>query len=159
MAPQLQQKHLSVSSWTQHLSVHMTSSNQVADVASSTWYWAKVKRFTLLASCISWQYALPLNAHLSDVQQQMTVHLQILNPQEFSSWWSWIAVVSSSNHIYALTISLISQVIFNGLPWRGCQAIDPVSRNRLRNLSMPILLPERPSCLKYLAVVGAFHPW
>lgn len=155
----LQQKRLCVSSWTEHSSVHTTSSNPVEDVASSTYFWAKAKRLALLASRISWQYALPLKVHPSDVRQRRTVRLLILYPREISSWWSWIAVVSSSSCICASTSSLISLVIFDGLPWPGRRAIDPVSRNRLRNLSMPLLLPERPSCFKSLAMVGAFHPW
>ena len=91
----LQQKRLCVSSWTEHLSVHTTSSNSVTDIASSTYFSAKAKRFALLASRISWQYALPLNVHPSDFRQQRTVNLLILYPREISSWWSWIAVISS----------------------------------------------------------------
>ena len=98
-----------------------------------------------------------------------TVRLLILYPREISSWWSWIAIVSSSNRICTLTISLISVVIFDSLPRPGCRAIDPVSKNCLRNLvyasptsrdlAMPLLLPERPSCFKSVAMVGAFQPW
>ena len=162
----LQQKRLCASIWTEHSSVHTTFSHPVADVASSTYFWAKSKRFALLASHISWKYTLPLNVHPSDVRQWRTVRLLILYPWEISSWWSWIAIVSSSNCICASTISLISVVIFDGLPRPGCQVIDPVSKNCLRNLvyASPtswetFLLQKCGDGRHFPTLVGAFQPW
>ena len=110
----LQQNLLWVSNWTVHSSVHTTSSKV------SPWFAvAQFKRLALFTCLISWQYALPLKVQPSELLQRRIVASDKGWPLVLSSWYSWLAVVSSSLCICSSTICLTSGVIFEGLPLPG----------------------------------------
>ena len=115
----LQQNLLWFSSCTVHSSVHKTFSK-----SSSRYWWAHSNLFCLLASLISWQYALPRNVHPSAVLHRKMVLKDMSIPLSSSILWSCVAVDSLSSSIFWSTSFFTVAVILDSRPDPGLLAMD-----------------------------------